>query len=214
MTCSCCTSHPIPPKITSIIFDIGNVLTPFDYNRAYDRFAALAPTDSLQLDHAALAALQAEVESGRITCEEFICRVRPLFSFTGSNEEFISIWEDIFDGNPPLHAFVAELAARGVPLYHLSTIGCIHRKYLFRKFPAFTHFRDGIYSYEVGLLKPDPRIFRLAIERFGVSPERTLYIDDIPANCEAGAREGFITLCYDHRDHTTMEKKMREKLFI
>jgi len=208
MTCPCCTSRPSPPKITSVIFDIGNVLAPFDYRRAYERFAALAPAGSPPLDHAALAALQAEVESGRITHEEFIRRARPLFSFTGSDEEFIAIWEDIFDGNPPLHSLVAELAKRGVPLYLLSNIGYIHRKYLFRKFPAFAHFRDGIYSYEVGLLKPAPRIFRLAVERLGVSPEHTLYVDDLPANCEAAAREGFATLCYDHRNHADAERKI------
>ena len=62
---------------------------------------------------------------------------------------------------------------------------------------AATHLRDCdmlaavefvVDSHEVGVEKPDPRIFRIALERLGVPPERTLYVGDIRSVDEVGAR--------------------------
>ncbi len=45
--------------------------------------------------------------------------------------------------------------------------------------------------------KPDPAIFALAVERFGLDPVRTLFTDDSPANVEAAARLGLRTHLFD-----------------
>jgi putative hydrolase of the HAD superfamily len=48
-------------------------------------------------------------------------------------------------------------------------------------------FDPLVISAEVGLVKPDPRIYRLALERLGVAPEEAVFIDDFEVNV-AGAR--------------------------
>lgn len=48
-------------------------------------------------------------------------------------------------------------------------------------------FDDVVDSSEVGMRKPDPRIFALSLERLGVAAEHTAFIDDAPGNVE-GAR--------------------------
>ena len=52
--------------------------------------------------------------------------------------------------------------------------------------PIFDRFRDIIVSGTEKLMKPDPAIYRLAIERFGIDPAGALFIDDVAANV-AGA---------------------------
>jgi 2-haloacid dehalogenase len=52
--------------------------------------------------------------------------------------------------------------------------------------PIFDRFRDIIVSGTEKLIKPDPAIYRLAIERFGIDPAGALFIDDVAANV-AGA---------------------------
>jgi 2-haloacid dehalogenase len=52
--------------------------------------------------------------------------------------------------------------------------------------PTFDRFRDIIVSGTEKLMKPDPAIYRLAIERFGIDPAGALFIDDVAANV-AGA---------------------------
>ena len=50
---------------------------------------------------------------------------------------------------------------------------------------------DIVYSHEVGLLKPDPRIFALAAERLGVLPEEVVFLDDVEANVDAARASGW-----------------------
>ena len=51
---------------------------------------------------------------------------------------------------------------------------------------------DIVVSGRVGLVKPDPAIFELTRDRFGLDPARTVFVDDLPANVEAAQRLGFI----------------------
>jgi putative hydrolase of the HAD superfamily len=50
---------------------------------------------------------------------------------------------------------------------------------------------DLVYSHEVGLLKPDPRIFELAATRLGVQPEEIVFLDDQPGHVEAARAAGW-----------------------
>jgi epoxide hydrolase-like predicted phosphatase len=57
-------------------------------------------------------------------------------------------------------------------------------------------FDELIISAEVKLVKPDPRIFRLAVERLSVQSGETVFIDDIAGNIEAARKEGWIAIQY------------------
>jgi putative hydrolase of the HAD superfamily len=50
---------------------------------------------------------------------------------------------------------------------------------------------DLVYSHEVGLLKPDPRIFELAATRLGVPPAEIVFVDDQPGHVEAARAAGW-----------------------
>lgn len=50
---------------------------------------------------------------------------------------------------------------------------------------------DIVYSHEVGLLKPDPRIFVVAAERLGVRPEEVVFLDDVEGHVAAAREVGF-----------------------
>ncbi len=51
-------------------------------------------------------------------------------------------------------------------------------------------FDEMIISAEVGFVKPDPRIYRLALEKFGTQPEESVFVDDVLANVEAARSLG------------------------
>jgi len=193
-------------KIQAAIFDIGNVLLPFDYERAGTRLVA-ENRPSAPPDRERIKAAHIKHELGQIDRATFLSIVRPEFNHTGPEKDFVAIWEDIFFPNPPMDALVARLSER-LPLYLLSNTNCIHRESIHRDYPVFGFFRDAVYSYEVGLMKPDPAIFHLAAKRFGVDPARTLYIDDMPENVEAAKSAGFLAIRYDHRTHAAAEAEI------
>lgn len=63
-------------------------------------------------------------------------------------------------------------------------------------------FDELIISAEVKMVKPDPRIFRLAADRLGVQPGEIVFIDDIADNIEAARKEGWISIQYQDTQKT------------
>jgi len=81
---------------------------------------------------------------------------------------------------------VERLDAAGVPLFAITNFGHEFWETFRPTQPVFDHFRDIIVSGAEKMVKPDPAIYRLAIERFGIDPAGALFVDDVAANV-AGA---------------------------
>ena len=83
---------------------------------------------------------------------------------------------------------LAELRARGTPLYVLSNFSAETFPLAFERFDFLRWFHGIVISGEVGVIKPDPRIYEILIERFAIDPCRAVYIDDVAVNAEATTR--------------------------
>jgi FMN phosphatase YigB (HAD superfamily) len=62
-----------------------------------------------------------------------------------------------------------------------------------------------IYSHEVGLAKPDPRIYALTSQRLGVQPQEVVFLDDAERNVAAAAAYGFHAILYQHNAQAIAE---------
>lgn len=175
--------------IEAAIFDIGNVLLFFDYMKAAGRLMEKNGLEFLPPREKITAANQ-QLETGKISTSEFLSLVRPEFHDTGDESEFLEIWADIFEENTRMTSLARALSQK-MPVFLVSNIGPIHHDFIFRNYNVFSVFKDRLFSYEVQLMKPDRRVFELAITRFGVNPDNTFYFDDIIENCDAAARVGF-----------------------
>jgi glucose-1-phosphatase len=190
------------------IFDIGNVLLSFDFSHAFR-----------QLGHAGVELiggradwkdLKNRYESGLVERLPFVTEAIRLIEFKGEAPDFMKIWQDIFTLNEPMWEVVATLRDR-VPLYLLSNTNDLHVEIFTRQFTGFDAFKDAVYSHEVKLMKPDPAIFALAAQRFGVNPATTIYIDDLAENADAAREAGFISIQYDPKRHSDFLREL-EKL--
>lgn len=186
--------------VSAILFDIGNVILPFDLGPAVQQLRA----HSRVSDPAAwkkFDALKISYESGGLDRAGFLAAVRHHVGFAGEDAELIRLWTEIFTPNPAMDSFIAQQAAAGMPMFLLSNTNDLHVEHFTARYPVFGHFRGAVYSHEERLFKPDPAIFRVAIERFGLDPAATLYLDDLAPNIEAARALGFQTLLYDWRRH-------------
>lgn len=199
--------------IRAALFDIGNVILPFDFAPALARLRARSrihdPAAWQKLD-----ALKYALEGGQIDRAAFITGVRHQVGFAGSDDEFVVIWSDIFSANPRMDALIERLHGSGLPLYLLSNTSDIHVDAFRARYPVFGRFAGAVYSHEERLMKPDVEIFRRAIERFALQPEETIYVDDLPPNVAAAAALGFVALPYDHRAHAAFECDLIARLGI
>lgn len=191
----------------ALLFDIGNVIVRFDFNVAARRFAALSEVSAEQV-LGLLSPFKNDLESGRISDDDFIEQSVALTGFRGTRGEFIHIWGDIFTENAPMVALVEELAGRH-PLYLLSNTSGLHKDWLFAKFSVFKRFTGGIYSHEARCAKPDAPIYQAAIEAFGLEPARTLYVDDLAENIATGHQLGLACHHYHPDRHGAFEDKLR-----
>jgi putative hydrolase of the HAD superfamily len=187
-------------KIDAVIFDIGNVLLTFDYTIAEQEIlkhtGQKAPPSQEELHP-----LRIDYETGLISREDFIKAVREAFAHDGSEEHFLELWSRIFEVNRPMIDWARSLHST-TPLYLLSNIGSIHYEHIFAEYDFFTTlFRQGIYSYKAGVMKPEARIFELATKQFDVDPSRTLYIDDLIDNVHGAESAGFISYHYNPARH-------------
>jgi 2-haloacid dehalogenase len=88
-------------------------------------------------------------------------------------------------------ALVAELVAARVPLFGITNFSAELWDIFRPTAPIFDDFRDVVVSGAEAMWKPDPPIYRLALQRFGLAPGEGLFIDDRIENVRAGEREGF-----------------------
>ena len=102
----------------------------------------------------------------------------------------------IFSSNIPMERTVLALKER-FPLFLLSNTSELHLAYLMQHWKVLQHFPDGVYSFRAKCAKPDPRIFETAIKQFGLNPENTVYVDDLPANVDSASSLGFKAIRYD-----------------
>lgn len=190
--------------IEAFIFDIGNVLLHFDYDRALDRLRARC---GKEIAFETLLPLRDEYEEGRIARAEFLERLIQRLAYTGSEEALVGALEEIFTENEPMIRLVNWLHGR-FPLFLLSNTSDLHIDYVLRTYPVFEKFDDAVYSFRAGLSKPRVEIFELAVRQFGVQPERTVYIDDLPANVEGARAAGLHAIQYRPGEHVALEREL------
>ncbi len=191
----------------TLLFDIGNVLVTFDFTRATLLMAeagAVGVKDVMGRIHD----IKEQLESGKITEEAFYAEAIRRLGFSGDSAMFDRAWCDIFAVNEPMLATLNRLP-EDVRLVLLSNTNEPHKRWLLAEFPQiFSRFEGGVFSHEAGWMKPVDQIYQQVLDEFNLQPEMTFYIDDLPANVEAGRRWGLHSFQYDLADHSTFQRAL------
>ena len=197
---------PAPQQvIKAVIFDLGNVLIAVDETRALDRMATRAGKTRRELEgYVMLTPFVNQLARGELSSEQFFEIMRRDTGFDGDFAEFARIWSDIFTPIEPMIALARRLKGRVTRLI-LSNTNAIHMDYVLGKFPIVREVEGLVLSHEVGLLKPDLRIYELTLQRFGLRAERAVFIDDIPTNVEGARAAGLHGIHYQNPDQARLE---------
>lgn len=177
------------------LFDIGNVILFFDYQRFTRRIEAECACPVAELLPSLAKEMQL-LEGRSLPVDEFLERAFARIRYRGRREAFVCAWQEIFEPNQPVVDLIQGLGDQGHRLYLLSNTNQLHADYFLRQYPVFERFHGCVFSHEVGCAKPEPEIYQTAIRKLGLQPARTVYVDDLPANVEAGAAHGFIAVRY------------------
>ena len=171
----------------TILFDLGAVL--IDWNPRY-LYRPLFQGDNQAMEHF-LAEIappwwNLEIDAGKTFDQAVAERV----AVHPDHADNIALWRDgwermLADEIAGSVAILGELRNKGYMLYALTNWSAETFPIARRRFEFLDWFEDIVVSGEVGLAKPDPRIFALAIKRCRLDPARTVFIDDSLRNVAA-----------------------------
>ena len=139
---------------------------------------------------------------GRLTRREFYERVREATGFRGTLEEFGGFFADIFTEIPPMVELACRMRRRGIPTYIFSNTNDLAIEHVRRNFPFFANFDGYIYSYEVGAMKPDAKIYEALEKLASRRGADIVYLDDRPENVAGGAARGWRAILHETPEKT------------
>lgn len=180
----------------AVLFDLGAVLV--DWNPRY-LYRPLFGGDEAAMEHFLAEIVppswNLEIDRGKPFDEAVAERVRLHPEHAGLIRMWKDRWEHMLrDPIPGSVEVLADLRGRGHRLFALTNWSAETFPVARRRFEFLQWFEDIVVSGEVKLAKPDPQIFALAIRRFRLVPEKTVFIDDLEHNVEAGRKAGLRTI--------------------
>ena len=193
--------------IEVVYFDLGKVIVDFDHSRAAQELLKVTPL-SLKEAMAVLSDddLVSEYETGRLSSQEHYRKVCRRLQMEVSIEKFRELWGSMFLPEPLLsESFLQDLKKR-YRLMLLSNTNEIHFDFVIQNYPILRMIEERLLSYQAGCMKPQTRIFELAIKKAGVMPENIFFTDDRPENIEAAQRSGIQALLF--QSETQLKRDM------
>ena len=183
-------------EISSVVFDLGNVM--LDYDPARFMFELGIPQEHIprMLEIISNRPEWDEYDRGAVTADELAeIAVRDEPRLRREIRHYMKHWSERFTALTYNVETFYRIREAGLKTYILSNWMQDSYEYVLDHFIFLHDFDGGIVSYEYLLNKPDPRIYELLLKKYPeIDPARTLYIDDVARNCEAGRKFGFITL--------------------
>ena len=202
------------PLIEVILFDLGNVILPFNHYQIGEKLSRFSQRKEFQDPQKIFSYLfdfeKGAVngyEVGKISSLEFFQSLKEFFHLSISFEDFIPIWNDIFWENVEVSEIIRSLKKKK-RLGLLSNTNPLHFDHIISTFPIVRVFDQWILSHQVGFKKPDIRIYQRAMEWAAVEPEKILVIDDIKKHVE-------VAVSLDMQGiHFLSSQQLKEELFI
>ncbi len=178
--------------INAIIFDFGDVFLNLEKDVQVAAFQKLGLNELWTDD---LMAQNDRFEKGQITEQEFL----ESFQKELPNASLLDIraaWNTIIGDFPLERLEFLQMLSGKYRLFLLTNTDEIHISWFEHKTGMsfctafYTCFEKVLYSYEMGMRKPDPAIYNHILVKYGLSPKCTLFIDDKKSNTDAAAALG------------------------
>ncbi len=196
--------------IRTLIFDLGNVLIPFDFKLGYQRMAALCacPAPEIPLKIRSTGLVQ-PFETGQISSEHFVGELCSVLGLRATYSEFCELWSSVFLPETLIaEPFLGSLGER-YRLLLLSNTNPIHFSMVQAKYPLLEHFDDYVLSYEVCSAKPDAKIYQEALARAECLAEECFFTDDMLINVEAARQHGMDAVQFQSAPQLESELRAR-----
>lgn len=192
--------------IRNIIFDIGNVLTDFRWKE----FLTDKGFDDAMIKRIAKASVQSplwnEIDRGVWDVEKLM---QEFIKLDPEIEQELHRAYDNLTGMVTRRDYaipwIQDLKARGFKTYYLSNFAHKAHVECADALDFLPYMDGGILSYQEKLIKPDPEIYRLLLNRYSLKAEESVFLDDTPTNVEAARAVGMYGIRFETKEQAEEE---------
>jgi len=189
------------------IFDLGGVLLEWNPRHLYRK---LFDGDDAAMEDFLANVCTTEWNERQDAGRTFADGTRELLPRHADKLELIEAWGNRFSEMIPgpiegTVEILADLKERNVPIYGISNWSAETFPPQRARFPFLSWFDDLVISGVEGVIKPDPRIFRILLERNAIAAESAVFIDDVARNAEAATRLGIYGIHFRSPDQLRRE---------
>ncbi len=191
-------------SVRVVVFDLGGVVV--RVCRTWAQACAQAGVDVRSPERLAeyelrerRSSLSDGYQSGAIACDAYFGGVSEAIEGLYSPEEVERVhraW--VMEDYPGIQRVIEGLNGAGVMTACLSNTNKSHWDGLLGASPACAAISRPLVSHELGAVKPDERIYRLAEEQLGAAPEELVFFDDLEPNVVGAQRAGWRAHRIDH----------------
>ncbi|MFB5082062.1 glucose-1-phosphatase [Enterobacter sp. 10-1] len=179
------------------IFDLGNVIVDIDFNRVLGTWSDLSriPLATLK-QHFTMGEAFRQHERGEISDEAFAEAMCHEMNMALSYEQFSHGWQAVFVAlRPEVIAIMQKLREQGHRVVVLSNTNRLHTTFWPDEYPQVRAAADRIYlSQEMGMRKPEERIYQSVLQEEGFSAADTVFFDDNAENIAGANRLGITSI--------------------
>jgi putative hydrolase of the HAD superfamily len=176
-------------SVRAVILDLGNVLVFHDNALLFRRLGQRAGLSGEEVSARLTGASWTAANRGLLDAEGIRRDVCGALGVELPMSEFAPLWSSHFTVHDAVLPRVEGLVGR-VKLVLLSNTNAVHVGWLRPRLPVLQRFDAVLMSCEVGLVKPDPAFFQLALQRAGCAPGEAVFFDDLPEFVEAAGAVG------------------------
>jgi 2-haloacid dehalogenase len=199
--------------VKTVVFDLGGVLIDWDPRYLYRKLLADEAEVERFLTTICTPEWNAEQDRGRPFAEGVAELVERHPEHAAAIAAYHERWPEMLAGDlPGSVAVLADLRAAGVPLYALTNWSAETFAITRGRFEWLDWFDGLLVSGEERMTKPDPAFFRLLLDRFGLDPGSTVFVDDSEANVAAARELGIDAVRFIGPDQLRRELSARRIL--
>jgi glucose-1-phosphatase len=196
--------------IKCLIFDLGKVIVPFDFQRSFAIMERLSPHKPDEIRRRLFAGdLVVRYETGLVESKAFVNEVCQILDMKAEYADFENFWCSIFLPETLIPESMVRSLRKRYRTLLLSNTNEMHYDMLERTYPILRHFDDRILSHRVGAAKPAPEIYKAAIRAAGCAPEECFFTDDLEENVAAARREGIDAVRFENLEGLELELHKR-----
>ena len=195
--------------IKNILFDMGQVLIRFDQKFFIQRLGIEDADMELLLREVYRSVEWVQMDRGSLREEEAFERIRARLPerLHDAAWKLVIMWDRPILEIDGMYELVEELKELGYGVYLMSNASVRQHEY-WPRIPASKFFDGKLISADVHVIKPQPEIYRLCLEKFNLKAEECFFIDDAPANIE-GALQCGIPGAVFHGDAALLRRQLR-----